>query len=191
MPLSANSKRPIFWLMAPVNAPRSCPKSSDSSSPEGIAAQLIFTNVRSRRGLRLWMARAKSSLPVPVSPRSSTVVPAGAASSTCPSARFNAALSPIISSKLNSLRISSSRYNFSTASLSFSASISLNASAFSTAIAICAPTGCSNSTSAGVKVSRRRLARFNVPKVRSRWTRGTQQIACTPSARRIFTTSLG
>src|SRR5207245_1727054 len=76
--------------MAPVKAPRSWPKSSDSSRPEGMAAQLILTKVRSRRGLRLWMARAKSSLPVPVSPRSSTVVPAGAASSTCERARFRA-----------------------------------------------------------------------------------------------------
>jgi len=45
----------------------------------------------------------------------------------------------MISSKLNSLRISSSKYSFSTANLSFSASISLNASAFFTAIATCAP----------------------------------------------------
>jgi len=41
------------------------------------AAQLILTKVRSRRGLRVWMARAKSSLPVPVSPRRRTAVPAG------------------------------------------------------------------------------------------------------------------
>src|SRR5215469_14505245 len=107
VPRSASSKRPIFWLMAPVNAPFSWPKSSDSMRPDGMAAQLIFTKVRSRRGLRLWMARAKSSLPVPVSPSSSTVVAAGAASSTWPRARLSAALSPTISSKLISLRISS------------------------------------------------------------------------------------
>src|SRR5712691_7581311 len=64
--------------MAPVNAPRSWPKSSDSRRPLGMAAQLILTKVRSWRGLRLWMARAKSSLPVPVSPRRRTVVPKGA-----------------------------------------------------------------------------------------------------------------
>src|SRR5437773_11444167 len=47
--------------MAPVKAPRSCPKSSLSRRPDGIAAQLSFTNVRSRRWLRSWMARASSS----------------------------------------------------------------------------------------------------------------------------------
>jgi len=36
--------------------------------PVGIAAQFILTKVRSRRLLRLWIARAMSSLPVPVSP---------------------------------------------------------------------------------------------------------------------------
>lgn len=34
----------------------------------GMAAQLSLTNVLSSRGLRLWMARAISSFPVPVSP---------------------------------------------------------------------------------------------------------------------------
>src|SRR5205807_2379552 len=63
VPPSATWKRPIFWAMAPVKAPRSCPKSSLSSRPEGMAAQLSFTNVRSRRWLRSWMARASSSLP--------------------------------------------------------------------------------------------------------------------------------
>src|SRR3984957_5859429 len=68
--------------MAPVNAPFSCPNSSLSSSPVGMAAQFIFTNVRSLRRLRSWMARAISSLPVPVSPSSSTVESLGATVST-------------------------------------------------------------------------------------------------------------
>src|SRR5579859_7738064 len=54
------------------------------------------------------------SLPVPVSPWMRTVVPAGAASSTCARVRRKTGLSPMISSKLNSERISSSRYSFST-----------------------------------------------------------------------------
>jgi hypothetical protein len=51
--------------------------------PDGMAAQLSFTNVRSRRPLRSWMARASSSFPVPVSPRRSTVESVGATISTC------------------------------------------------------------------------------------------------------------
>ena len=62
--------------MAPVNAPRTWPKSSDSSSVSGRAPQFWATNCRSRRLPLSWMSRANSSLPVPVSPSSSTVVPA-------------------------------------------------------------------------------------------------------------------
>ena len=58
---------------APVKAPFSWPNSSLSSSVSGIAAQLTATNGLSRRGPVTWMARATSSLPVPVSPRMSTV----------------------------------------------------------------------------------------------------------------------
>ena len=53
VPSCASSKRPIFCVMAPVKAPFSWPNSSLSSSPVGIAAQLILTKVRSRRGLKL------------------------------------------------------------------------------------------------------------------------------------------
>jgi hypothetical protein len=45
------------------------------------------------------MARATNSLPVPVSPRISTVASVGATTSTCPRTRFRAALLPTISSK--------------------------------------------------------------------------------------------
>ena len=64
---------------APVNAPFSWPKSSVSSSVSGIAAQLIATNGPSLRALSACSARAKSSLPVPLSPSSSTVVSVAAA----------------------------------------------------------------------------------------------------------------
>ena len=53
VPLSAISKRPIFWAIAPVNAPFSCPKSSLSRRSKGLAAQFNLMNGRSRRELRL------------------------------------------------------------------------------------------------------------------------------------------
>ena len=53
MPRLASSKRPTRCEIAPVNAPRSCPNSSLSSSPVGIAAQLSFTKPFAWRALRL------------------------------------------------------------------------------------------------------------------------------------------
>ena len=44
VPRSATSNRPALRMMAPVKAPFSCPKSSFSSNPDGIAAQFTFTN---------------------------------------------------------------------------------------------------------------------------------------------------
>src|SRR5207302_1579674 len=52
VPLSATSKRPMRCAIAPVNAPFSCPKSSLSSKPVGIAAQFSFTKGFERRGLK-------------------------------------------------------------------------------------------------------------------------------------------
>jgi hypothetical protein len=60
-------------LMAPVNAPLAWPNSSLSSRLAGSAAQLMARNGPARRGDSAWSARATSSLPVPVSPRTSTV----------------------------------------------------------------------------------------------------------------------
>src|SRR5262249_13076609 len=45
-----------------------------SSSSPGSAAQLTLRNCLPARGEALWIARARTSLPVPLSPRSSTVV---------------------------------------------------------------------------------------------------------------------
>ena len=53
---------------APVKAPRTWPKSSASSSASGMALQLSATNWCARRVLLWWIARATTSLPVPVSP---------------------------------------------------------------------------------------------------------------------------
>jgi len=66
VPPSASSKRPTRRSIAPVNAPLTWPKSSLSTSPAEMALQLTLTSARSRRALRAWMARAISSLPVPV-----------------------------------------------------------------------------------------------------------------------------
>ena len=97
-PLSASSKRPCRVATAPVNAPRSWPNSSLSIKLAGSAAQLTRTSGRSRRGPRSCMARANSSLPVPVSPSRSTVLSVSATASTRASAARSSGLSPTISS---------------------------------------------------------------------------------------------
>ncbi len=56
-----------------MNAPLSYPKSSLSRSVSGRAPRFTDTNGWPHRSLRLWMARAASSLPVPLSPLISTV----------------------------------------------------------------------------------------------------------------------
>ena len=66
--MSASSNRPSLRLIAPVNAPFSCPNSSDSSSVSVSAPQLTLTNGPCARFERAWIARATSSLPVPDSP---------------------------------------------------------------------------------------------------------------------------
>ena len=79
-PPAASSIWPGLDCCAPVNAPRSYPNSSDSSSCSGSAAQFSATNGPRRRADARWMNRATTSLPVPDSPVSSTVV---SVSATC------------------------------------------------------------------------------------------------------------
>lgn len=62
----------------PVNAPRSYPNSSLSRRVSGITAQLRRTYGFATRRLRLCRAPAINSLPVPLSPRISTVASVGA-----------------------------------------------------------------------------------------------------------------
>ena len=78
----------------PVATPRSMPKSSDSSRVSGSAAQLIATNGFSARSLRAWIMRATSSLPVPLSPVTSTEICEGATRDTRSSTRRAAGESP-------------------------------------------------------------------------------------------------
>ncbi len=73
VPPSASSMRPAREAVAPVNAPFSCPNSSLSINSPGIAVQFTTTNGCGARWLPRWISRATSSLPVPVSPRTSTV----------------------------------------------------------------------------------------------------------------------
>ena len=68
IPLSACSNLPILCLTAPVNDPFSCPKSSDSISSCGIAAQFTSTRSLCTRSLCLCISPATNSLPVPFSP---------------------------------------------------------------------------------------------------------------------------
>ena len=74
VPPWASSNRPGRSLMAPVNAPRSCPNSSDSISVSERIAQLTGTNGLWRRELDWWIRLAIISLPVPVSPVTSTLL---------------------------------------------------------------------------------------------------------------------
>src|SRR5438105_10124122 len=64
----------------------------------GIAAQFTLTKGHERRGEAAWMARAISSLPVPVSPVISTVESIGATFVTCHSTVRSGSDEPTISS---------------------------------------------------------------------------------------------
>src|SRR3954471_23573855 len=74
VPPSASSKRPGRSLIAPVNAPRSWPKSSDSMSVSENSAQLTAMNGWCLRRLDWCTSVAVTSLPVPLSPVISTVL---------------------------------------------------------------------------------------------------------------------
>ncbi len=94
---------PLARATAPVKAPRSCPKSSASRMLSGMAAQLTATNGPPARALLPWMKRARSSLPVPLSPSTSTVALEGAACVATSSTRRSAGLCPTISRVVRSL----------------------------------------------------------------------------------------
>src|SRR5262245_7360392 len=100
-----------------------------------MAAQLIVTNLCSRRRLRWWMARANSSLPVPVSPRTRTVASVGATISTCWSASRSGGLSPTIPSNGCLAGISPARHARSSLTSSLRCAVSWNACPLASAIA--------------------------------------------------------
>ncbi len=99
--------------MAPVKAPFSCPNRALSTSPSGMAAQLMEMNGPSCRGLPSWMARATSSLPVPDSPSSSTVALVGATVPMVSMTRRNGWLSPTSARVLRNRLISRRNCSFS------------------------------------------------------------------------------
>ena len=69
VPPSASSKRPILSVRASVKAPLTCPKSSLSKSPSGIAPVFTATSGRDARPDRACKVWATTSLPVPCEPR--------------------------------------------------------------------------------------------------------------------------
>jgi hypothetical protein len=89
------AKHPDVLLEAPVNEPFSWPKSSLSTRSAGMAPQLTTTKGPELRSLLVWMARAKSSLPVPLSPVMSTLARLGAERRTNSIAVWNAGLRPM------------------------------------------------------------------------------------------------
>ncbi len=113
MPPFADSKRPSRLCVAPVKAPFSWPNSSEAINEGGIAAQFTPMNARSRRLELLWMARAISSLPVPVSPKIRTVESEGATFATWRSTLRSASEEPTISSNIESRSICSRNARFS------------------------------------------------------------------------------
>ena len=74
-----------------------------------MAPQFTLTMTASRRRLRVWMARAISSLPVPVSPNTSTVASVAATISMSRNTRCITSAPPTISPKLRSVFSSSCR----------------------------------------------------------------------------------
>ena len=98
IPPSATSIRPGLRFVAPVKAPASCPKSSDSIIVSGSAAQLMGTKGLSARGPAMRMTLAIISLPVPVSPVMSTETEAAAARSASSAMRAISGVSPTIHS---------------------------------------------------------------------------------------------
>jgi hypothetical protein len=72
-PPLAYSNKPGRVSVAPVKAPRTCPKSWLSNSVSTIAEQLQTANFCCETGLIWWMALAINSLPTPVGPTSSTL----------------------------------------------------------------------------------------------------------------------
>jgi hypothetical protein len=82
VPPFARSKQPARRSVAPVKLPFSCPNSSDSISVGEIAPQFSGTNDPSERTESSCSVSATSSLPVPVSPVTSTVASVRATLST-------------------------------------------------------------------------------------------------------------
>ena len=121
VPPCASSNCPGFAPAAPVKAPFSYPNSSLSSNWAGSAPQLRLTKGPSRRELARWMARAANSLPVPLSPWTSTAAwespttARKARSSSMGRERPMSSPAPASPSRSRRVRFSSSSERFSSA----------------------------------------------------------------------------
>jgi hypothetical protein len=83
VPPCASSNTPRLASVAPVKAPRSCPKSALSTRFGGTAVQSNTANGPPARGPISWRLSASTSLPVPVSPSITTVASEAAIFSSC------------------------------------------------------------------------------------------------------------
>src|SRR6267143_888165 len=113
VPPSASSNRPRRRCNAPVKEPFSWPNNSEAIKSRGIAAQLTLTKARDERRDLRWIARATSSLPVPVSPVTITVASVGATLDTSESTFCRAEEVPMISSYIDALSTPWRRATFS------------------------------------------------------------------------------
>ena len=143
-------------------------------SDAGRAAQLTATRARWARGERRWMARATSSLPVPVSPVMSTVASVAATLSTRDRVSRNAFEAPTISSNMLRSSISWRRARFSAWSWRLSREISSKARALATAAAMGRARASKMATSCGGKGPAVRRVNDMEPTSRSRTCSGTR-----------------
>ncbi len=120
VPRWAASNSPFLVWWASVKAPLTWPKSSLSSSDSESAPQLTDTKGASLRGERVWMALATSSLPVPLSPVTSTVELVGATALISSNMAVMAGETPRMRSSPWRLRNSALRRRFSSSRRSFS-----------------------------------------------------------------------
>ena len=97
MPLSATWNLPLRWLIAPVNAPFTWPKSSLSATDSASAAQFKYSSGLLARADCWWICLAINSLPVPVSPKINTLSSVSATTFTSLSSDNRLSAWPIIS----------------------------------------------------------------------------------------------
>ncbi len=100
VPPSASSKYPLRSDIAPVNEPFSWPNSSESIVPSGIAPQLTAMYFLCLREPKWCMIFGKNSLPLPLSPFTSTDRSIGATRTARPTASSRACELPIIENLL-------------------------------------------------------------------------------------------
>ena len=96
VPPSASSKYPLRASVAPVKAPFSCPKSSESIVPSGMAPQFTAIYLACLRAEYACIICGKNSFPTPLSPTTSTDRSVGATRRATLKARFSSSELPII-----------------------------------------------------------------------------------------------